>query len=228
MPFANIGEPFKPLHFGNIVGVLDAWVGNGIIDYNGCERKSVYALGRLTSTLQTAIPLFIPSWKRDQVTFPDRPLIIPTGVTINRVSIRMPEYGNLFEGVSPYGLLPQGCQLVGTTGENIKVSPATGGTTHTVTSPLLTAANNLYTPDSFSTVWRRSGVADQAAPSWITTTTAPVTPQITVSNAGNTAAGTGIRLSVANAVAFVICWFDLEIDATPRRIREIELPIPPV
>jgi len=227
MPFNNIGEVFKPLHFGNIVGVLDAWVGNGIIDYDGAERKSVYALAKLTGTPQTTIPLFIPSWKRDQVSFPDRPLVIPTGVTINRVSLRLPEYGNMFEGVSPWGLLPQGCNIVGTTGENLKVAPATG-TTHTTTSPILTCAGNRYTPDSFSTVWRRSGIADQASPSWITTTIAPVTPQIVVSNAGNTAAGNGISLSQPNAIAFVIAWFDLEMDASPRRIREIELPIPPV
>lgn len=227
MPFNNLGEVFKPLHFGNINGVLDAWVGNGIIDYDGSERKSVYALGKLTSTLQTTIPLFVPSWKKDQVSFPDRPLIIPNGVTINRVSLRLPEYGNLFEGVSPYGLLPQGCTIVGTTGENIKVAPSTG-TTHTTLAPLLTCAASKYTPDSFSTVWRRSGIADQASPSWITTTGAAITPQLVVSNAGNTAAGNGVALSLANAIAFIIVWFDLEVDATPRRIREIELPISPV
>lgn len=226
MPFSASGEPFKPVSFGNINGVLDSYVGNGIIDYDGTERKSIYAIAMLTSTLQTAIPLIVPSGKKDLVTSPNRPLVIPTGVVINRVSIRMPEYGNRLEGASSYGLLPQECNIVGTTGDRIKVSPTTV-TTHTTVAPSLQCADSRYTPDSFSTAWRPSGVADITPPSWITTTAAPITPQITVSNTGNTAAGTGVALSQPGAIAFIVVWIDLESDATPRRLREINLPIPP-
>lgn len=226
MPFTQAGDVFKPLSLGNVNGIPDAWVGNGIRDFDGAERKLVFALGKLTDTLQNTIPLVVPSWRKDQVSFPDRALVLPVGAVVNYVGFRLPEYGNLYEGVSPYGLLPQGCTIVGTTGENLKVSPTTG-TTHTTTAPAIASANNSFTPDSFASVFRKSGVADAASPSWLTTLGGATTPQITVSNAGNTAAGNGIRLSQSGAIAFIIVWFALEFDMAPPRLREVELPIPP-
>lgn len=227
MPFIQAGDVFKKKSLGNVIGILDAWVGDGIVDFDGAERKLTYGLAKLTDTLQTAIPLTIPSWRRDQTTWPDRPLVLPAGATVNYVGLRLPEYGNQFEGASPYGMLPIGCQIVGTTGENLKVSPATGGTTHTTTSPSIACTSNQYTPDAFATSFRPSGLPNQASPSWITTLAGSVTPQITVSNAGNTAAGNGVRLSQTGAIAFIIVWFALEFDLAPPRVREVELPIPP-
>jgi hypothetical protein len=228
MPFVQAGDVFKPLSLGNINGIPDAWVGNGIRDFDGSERKLVFALGKLTDTLQTAIPLIIPSWRKDQTSFPDRPLTLPAGVIVNYVALRLPEYGTMFEGVSaPYGLLDQGTTIIGTTGENLKVSPSTG-TTHTTTAPAIACANSSYAPDSFATVFRRSSLPDQASPSWIGAPSgSAITPQITVSNAGNTAAGNGVRLSKSGAIAFIIVWFALEFDQAPPRLREVELPIPP-
>lgn len=227
MPFVP-GDVFKPLSLGNVNGIPDAWVGNGIREFDGSERKPVYGLARLTDQLQTAIPIIIPSWRKDQQSFPDRPLALSAGTLINYVGIRLPEYGNMFEGVStPYGLLPQGCTIVGTTGENLKVSPTTG-TTHTVTAPVITAANNSYPPDGTAFIWRTPSQGDQASPGLITTLAAPTTFQLTVSNAGNTAAGNGIRLSQTGAVAFALITFWVASPQAPLRLREIELPIPPV
>ncbi|NJL10941.1 MAG: hypothetical protein HC908_14300 [Calothrix sp. SM1_7_51] len=103
-----------------------------------------------------------------------------------------------------YGIdLPRGCTMIGTTGENLKVSPTTV-TTHTVVSPIITSANNAYSPNSQAVLSRASGVADAAAPSLLTTVIgAPFTLQVSCSNAGNTAAGNGIRLSQAGAHAFI-------------------------
>jgi hypothetical protein len=229
MPFIQAGDVFKKKSLGNVIGILDAWVGDGIVDFDGSERKLTYGLARLTDTLQTAIPLIIPSWRGNQTVWPDRPLVLPAGVTINYVGLRLPEYGNQFEGASPWGLLPNNCQIVGTTGENLKVSPATGATTHTTTSPsVVCGPNNQYTPDAFSTSFRTSGQANQPAPSWLTTLPAATTPQITISNAANTAAGNGVRLSQTGAIAFIIVWFALEFDLAPPRMREVELPFMPI
>lgn len=227
MPFVP-GDVFKPLSLGNINGIPDAWVGNGIREFDGSEQKLVYGVAKLTDQLQTSIPLYIPSWRKDQQTFPDRILTLSAGTIVNYIGFRLPEYGNLYEGVTaPYGLLPTGCTIVGTTGENLKVSPTTG-TTHTVTTPVITAASNAYTPDSFAYVWRTPGMADQASPSLITTIGSATTLQLTVSNAGNTAAGNGIKLSTAGATAFVFVTIWVASPQVPLRLREVELPIPPV
>lgn len=227
MSFVQSGDIFKPLSLGNINGLPDSWVGNGIRDFDGAERKLIFAIAKLTDTLQSAIPLILPSWRKDQTTFPDRPLVIYPNVVINYVALRLPEAGNPYEGASPWGLLDQNATIIGTTGENLKVSPATGGTTHTTTAPAIACSSNAYPADAFATVFRKSGVVDQASPSWIQTTGGAITPQITVSNAGNTAAGNGIRLSKAGAIAFIGVWFALESDMAPPRLREVELPIPP-
>lgn len=227
MPFVP-GDVFKPLSLGNINGIPDAWVGNGIREFDGSEQKPVYGLAKLTDQLQTSIPLIIPSWRKDQVSFPDRNLVLSTGTVVNYVGFRLPEYGNAFEGVStPYGLLPTGCTIIGTTGENLKVSPTTG-TTHTVTTPAIACASNAYQPDASAFVWRAPGVADQASPSLLTTIASPTTLQLTVSNAGNTAVGNGIRLSQTGAIAFVLVTLWVASPQAPLRLREIELPIPPV
>lgn len=227
MPFIP-NDVFKPLSLGNINGIPDAWVGNGIREFDGSEQKPIYALARLTDQLQNAIPLIIPSWRKDQQSFPDRNLVLGAGTVVNYVGIRLPEYGNAFEGVStPYGLLPTGCTMIGTTGENLKVSPTTG-TTHTVTTPVITCASNAYQPDAAAFLWRAPGIVDQASPSLLTTIAAPTPLQLTVSNAGNTAAGNGIRLSQTGAVAFALITLWVASPQAPLRLREIELPIPPV
>lgn len=226
MPFADNGEPFKPLSLGNVVGIPDSWVGNGVRSFHGQEQKIVFGIAKLTGTLQSSIPLYIPSWRKDQQTFPDRLFTLQANTVIHYVGFRLPEYGNQYEGVSPWGLLPQGCTIIGTTGENLKVSPTTG-TTHTVTAPAIACANNAYTPDAAAFAARASGSGDAASPSLLTTLGSATTFQLTVSNAGNTAAGNGIRLSQSDAIAYVPVTICVSSPMAPLRIREVELPIPP-
>ena len=223
MPFLN----FKPLSYGNIVGLPCAWTYDGVRDFAGLERKLVYARARVTDALQSAIPLIIPSDRKDQVSFPDRPFVLQAGDIINYVGIRLPGYQFVGE-MDFYGQLPRGVTLVGTTGENLKVSPTTG-TTHTVTAPIITAANNAYPPDGAAQVARTpNAFADQAAPGMLSTLAADTTFQITVSNAGNTAAGNGIRTSRTGVEAHILVVFCVSSVMKMLRMEELNYPIPPV
>lgn len=188
-----------------------------------------YAKALLTNTLQTAIPLMVPYVKpnTELSIYPDVPLAIPIGAQIMRVDFRLPRAIGL--GDSPiYGIdLPKNVTLVGTTGENLKVSPTTG-TTHTVVAPVLTAANNAYTPNTGAVLQRQAGQADQASPSLIQTVSgSPLPLQVTVSNAGNTAAGNGIALSAANVTAFIYASVIYRIDGDPVKPWNLDLPFAP-
>lgn len=223
MPFTN----FKPLSYGNVVGIPDAWTYDGVRDFGGLERKLVYGRAKLTDTLQSSIPLVIPSDRKDQVSFPDRPFTLLTGDIITYVGIRLPGYQIAGEQEF-YGQLPKGVTMIGTTGENLKVSPTTG-TTHTVTTPVITAASNAYTPDSSAQIARvPNAMADQASPGLLTTLAADTTFQITVSNAGNTAAGNGIRLSATGKEAHILVVMCVCSPMKMLRMEELNYPIPPV
>lgn len=222
MPFTN----FKPLSLGNVNGIPCAWTYDGIRDFAGLERKIVYGRARITDTLQNAIPLVIPSDRKDQTNFPDRPFTLSAGDIITYVGIRLP--GNPILGEQDfYGQLPRGATLVGTTGENLKVSPTTG-TTHTVTAPVITAANNAYAPDASVQIARvPNAMADQASPGLLTTLAADTTFQITVSNAGNTAAGNGIRVSASGKEAHILVVMCVCSPMKMLRMEELNYPIPP-
>lgn len=223
MPFTN----FKPLSLGNINGIPSAWTYDGIRDFDGMERKIVYGRARITDTLQSAIPLVIPSDRKDQVSFLDRPFALAAGDIITYVGIRLP--GNQFLGEQEfYGQVPRGATLIGTTGENLKVSPTTG-TTHTVTAPVITAANNAYALDAGVQIARTpNAMADQASPGLLTTLAADTTFQVTVSNAGNTAAGNGIRVSAATKEAHILVVMCVCSPMKMLRMEELNYPIPPV
>lgn len=197
-----------PLELGNVIGYGDWYQGfeQGIIQPNG--RVAIPLIGRatITDTLQTTLQLLVyPPGKNLilQGKYPPLPFTIPVGGQIERVDFRLPR-SLLPDETYTYGLqLPKGCTIVGTTGENLKVSPTTG-TTHTVTSPVITAANNAYAPGAQGVLSRAAGIGDQASPSLLTTVSgSPLTLGIAVSNAGNTAVGTGIRLSQAGAIAYI-------------------------
>lgn len=188
-----------------------------------------YARAPITDTLQTVIPLKVPPVKPPTMSsvYPEVPLVIPVGAQIQRVDFRLPRSVNPGEEYV-YGIdLPKNCTIVGTTGENLKVSPASG-TTHTVIAPLLTSVSNTYTPGAGVVLQRASGQVDAASPSLITTVSgSPLTLQMSVSNAGNTAAGNGIRLSSAKATAFIYASIVYRIDGDAVKPWNLDLPFLP-
>lgn len=220
MPFRD----FKPLSYGNVIGIPSAWTFDGVRDFDGYERKLVYGRAKITDALQSNLPLVIPSDRISQTEFPDRPFVLESGSIINYIGIRLPNYPLVGEESGVYGLLPRGATIIGTTGENLKVSPTTG-TTHTVTTPVITAANNSYPPDGSAQLARAPGQVDQASPSLIGTLAADTTFQVTISNAGNTAAGNGIRLSRTGAEAFILVTMFVSSPMKPLRMEEINLPM---
>ena len=191
MPLSNANYPISPLY---------GYTGAGLTDARGNIHQKIRGIAKLTGTLQTAIPMYVPSGKKDQVKYPDKLLVIPSGAQVNYLGFRLPGY--YYQNPEAYGYLPSGVTIVGTTGEKVKVSP-TATTTYTQLSPAITAASSAYTPDATAVAYRGIGVADASSPSILTTTGSATTLQVTVSNAGDTAVGTGIRLSDTNAVAYI-------------------------
>jgi hypothetical protein len=155
----------------------------------------------LTDTLQITIPIYLLSDRRNKTLFPDKLLTIPANSQVCYVGFRLPQARTANEGFVN-GYLPDGCTIVGTTGENLKVSP-TSGTTHTVTAPVLAAASSAYAIGAESKIARALGEADAASPSLLRTFSSATTFQISVSDSGNTVAGTGIRLSLTGATAYI-------------------------
>jgi hypothetical protein len=192
MPLSNANYPVNPLY---------SYKRNGLTDARGIVHQKVIAIAKLTDTLQTAIPLYIPSGKKDQAKYPDSLLVIPSGAQVNYLGLRLPGYSTPAIP-EPFGYLPSDCTIVGTTGEKVKVSPTTT-TTYTQLSPAITAASSAYAPDATAVAYRGVAVADAASPSILLTLGADTTLQVTVSNAGDTAVGTGIRLSKSGAIAYI-------------------------
>jgi hypothetical protein len=138
---------------GNIIFAGDSYRGanQGDIAPNGRIYVEAIARGELTDVLQNAIPLRIFSTKPNslQGQFPPLNLQIPVGGQIVRVDFRLPRQASQGDEAT-FGIeIPRTCTIVGTTGENLKISPTTGAT-HTTTAPVITAANNSYTPNSQS------------------------------------------------------------------------------
>lgn len=195
---------FEP---GNAIFRGDFYNQQGLIGADGRVYIQQIAIATLTDTLQTSIPLEVVAANKPntlQGKYPPKLLQIPVGGQINRVDFRLPL--NALPGDErQYGIyLPKDCTIIGTSTDNLKVSP-TATTTHTVTAPVIASANNAYTPGAGAVLSRAAGVADAASPSLLTTVSgSPLTLQLTCSNTGNTAAGTGIRLSKAGAIAWVV------------------------
>jgi hypothetical protein len=199
----------------------------GVKGDDGRTYTSVIALGLLTDTLQTTIPLKIYSnhapalWQTPSAiasdaniksSYPPILLSIPVGAQIQRLSFRTP---NLYptpgqpltsgsESVRWGAYMPQGCTLVGTTGELLKIT-ANDGTIYTNTSPVLAAASSAYAPNTAIAYQRVSGGADQSSPDLMRTVSGSAVQLIlATSNSGSSAVGTGIKLSLAGAKAVIV------------------------
>lgn len=199
----------------------------GVRGDDGRNWTTVFALGLLTDTLQTVIPLkiysnhapalsqtpsAIASDQNIKSSYPPQLLVIPVGAQIQRLSFKTPKlYPTPGQPLTSGGMsvrwgeyMPQGCTLVGTTGEHLKIT-ATDGTQFTNTQPSLVAANSAYAPGTAVTYQRSSGGADQASPDLMRTISgSPITLALATSNTGDTATGTGIKLSLAGARAVIV------------------------
>lgn len=202
------------INLGDFTGHhMDCYEGDYLRAPDNRKRYQLWGWAKLTDTLQTSIPLLCYALTKkggNAASYPPKPLVIPSGAQIDSVGLSLPA-ANTGATDSIYGAqLPKNCTIIGTTGENLKVSPTTG-TTHTVTAPVITSASNAYTAGTGAVVSRAAGVADAVSPSLLLTLGSATTYQITVSNAGNTAAGNGIRLSLTGAIAFIVAeiWYTL-------------------
>ena len=207
------------INYGDaILNPLYSYDNQGVVDFRGNASQRVLGIAKLTDTLQTAIPIYIPSGKKDQSKYPDKLLVIPSGAQVNYLGMRLPGY--YYQTPEAYGYLPAGVTIVGTTGEKVKISP-TSGTTYTQLAPAITAASSAYTPDATATAYRGIGVADAASPSILRTLGSDTTLQVTVSNAGDTAVGTGIKLSATGAIAHIVVEVYYSYAKTPAYFDDI-------
>lgn len=211
--------PFSQVNQGSLIlNPLYSYDNQGIVDFRGVTSQRVLGIAKLTDTLQTSIPIYVPSGKKDQSKYPDKLLVIPSGSQVNYLGFRLPGY--YYQTPEAYGYLPTGVTIIGTTGEKVKVSPTTT-TTYTQLSPSIVSASSAYTPDATATAYRGIGVADASSPSILRTLGADTTLAINVSNAGDTAVGTGIRLSTTGAVAHIVVEVYYSYAKTPSYFDEI-------
>ena len=163
---------------------------------------------KITPTLQTNIPIYLPSSAQtiDEIGVnPDKRLVLPVGAVIKNIALRLPKL-ETDTNTPQYGNLPVGSTLIGTTGEFVKVA-ASG--VFTTTAPAIVSASNSYTPGASASVSRSISAPADVAASSIITVGAATDLSLMVSNAGNTAAGTGIRTSSGVAFAIVrVCWLE--------------------
>lgn len=216
---------------GNVTHIPDEYKlteGQGVRGTDGRIYATLIGYAKLTTTLQATIPLWnvqnVPGYLQT-MKYPPKPISVPVGAQIHEVSFRLP--GQRLIGDEPtYGMdLPKNATIVGTTGENLKVSPTTG-TTHTTVAPVITAANNSYSPYAGAVLARDYAQVDQASPSLITKVAgSPLILQMTVSNAGNTAAGTGIRINASDSAAIAYIAARIIFSMAPDAVRPQNLDI---
>lgn len=180
---------------------LNGYTADGVNLHNGYVLHEAVGYAKITSTLQTNIPVMLPSGAKtaqEQILKPDTRLVIPNGAIVVRLGLKLPS-----TDPNNYGQLGTGVTLVGTTGELLKVA---GDATYDTTDPKITAASNAYAIGAWATVQRANGAAAVATSSLINQTAAK-SLSLVVSNAGSTAAGTGIRTSSGIGYAVVqACW----------------------
>lgn len=204
---------------------LYAWKNQVVQQPDGSIIGNTVGIAKITDTMQFAIPLVIPSDRKNKGDYADRPFIVPQGAQIIYAGIRLPGYPPANQE-DIYGLLPAGVTMIGISGEHLKISPISG-TTYSVAAPVIGGANSAYAPDASAVAYRPSGVADAATPSLLTTLAAATTYQITVSNNGDSAAGTGIRLSQAGAEAYITALIAWRTDGDMIRLGDIGYPYKP-
>jgi hypothetical protein len=202
------------INYSDVTGPkIDAANRDAVNLHNGYYLREAVGYAKITQTPQTNIPVYLSSQAQaggELVTNPDKLLVLPAGAIILRHALRLPKLSPTTANQSnpiQYGDLRPGSTLIGTTGDLVKVAPAN---TFTSTDPKITCVDNTYAPDASATVQRGNGVADIPTSSLVTLGAA--TPiSVVVSNAGSTAAGTGISTSLGDAFAIVqVCWLEIQ------------------
>jgi hypothetical protein len=176
--------------------------------HNGYVLVERVGYVKITSTLQTNIPIFLPSSAQNPqelINIPDKRLVLPVGAIVNHLSFRLPKLET--NNTTPqFGNLQPGATLIGTTGEFAKVA-ADG--TFTTTTPAIASASNAYAANASAVANRGIASPVDVAASSLIAVGAATNMSLVVSNAGNTAAGTGIRTSAGDALAIVrVCWYE--------------------
>jgi hypothetical protein len=209
---------------GNVThSPLDGWANECAVFEPGLDTYQYVGWGKLTTTPQTIIDLVLPSRQKRKA---DKPLIVPNGATIYRISLRLPrEIREDEQGLGrKYGLLEYGAKIIGNSGDNFKVAK-TAGTfgNYTATNPTITCgANDTYAPNA-SDVQSATEWGALAAPLGLTAADTPF--KFYCSNTGNTAAGTGI--SVSKGVAFVLAEICFKLPAEAIDFERAGYPIMP-
>ncbi len=173
---------------------LYGWANQCAMLEKGLDTFQFAGWAKLDTTLRTEFDIVLPSHQKRKA---DKPFLIPTGATIYRIALRLPRALRQDEDTK-YGLLEKGATIIGTTGEVLKVASTTAA--HTVTAPGIISGANTYTPNASAVLAVNEW---QALTGQLATLAADTTFKLYVSNAGNTAAGTGIRVSKGEA--YVLC-----------------------
>ena len=195
---------------------LYGWAMQSAMLEKGIDTYQFAGWAKLDTTLRNEIEIVLPSHQRRKA---DKPFTIPSGATIYRIGLRLPRSLRADEDTK-YGILPRGATIIGTTGENLKVASTTAG--HTAASPAIVAANNSYLPNSSAVLCVNEW---QALTGQLATLGADTTFKLYCSNAGNTAAGNGIRVS--SGEAFVIAEICFKMASEALDFERTGYPYPP-
>jgi hypothetical protein len=185
----------QPLFPGNQTNNLNWFTGERLEEMPKIQAWHAIGYATIPSGLQTSIDIFVPSNRRDSN---DLPLIVPAGSQVYYIGLRT----------------PKDVALIGTTGERLKVATA-----HTDVNPAIVVASNVIAANSTA----RSGATPfdtLAAPLGILGGATQY--RLLCSNAGNTAAGTGIRVATGTQRVIVdLCYLTL---GEPSRIEQVGYP----
>lgn len=197
------------INYSDVTGpILNNRTNDKVNLHNGYVLNEAVGYAKIDTTLRTSISVYVPSSQSqtpgESVNAPDRLLILPIGAIVTRIALRLPKIDP--NKTTQYGNLRTGATLIGTTGELVKVG---FGTTFTSTAPSIAAASSVYAPNASATVQRGNGAADVTLSNLITISGSAAPVNLLVSNAGSSAAGTGIATSAGVALAIVqVCWFE--------------------
>jgi hypothetical protein len=198
------------INYSDVTGpILNGRTADKVNLHTGYLLREAVGYAKIDTTLRTNISVYVPSSQAqtpgESINSPDQLLILPAGAVVARIGLRLPKIDP--NTTTQYGNLRKGATLIGTTGELVKVGY---GTTFTNTAPSIAAASSVYAPDATATVQRGLAGADVTL-SGLVTTGAATPVNLLVSNAGSSAAGTGIATSAGVAFAIVqVCWYEIQ------------------
>lgn len=174
---------------------LYGWANQCAMLEKGIDTFQFAGWAKLDTTARNEFDIVLPSHQKRKA---DKTFLVPNGATIYRIALRLPRALRQDED-KKYGLLEKKATIIGTAGENLKVASTTAA--HTATAPaIVCGGDGLYVPNSSAVLAVNEW---QALTGQLATLTADTTFKLYVSNAGNTGAGTGIRVS--SGEAFVLC-----------------------